>query len=636
MKKHDITSVSIYPPIGISRIGNSEEYFLASDLPGIAPKPKGGYKDKEGRVKKQVARFRIYGFNNNGEVVRELTAKEATIDWRVHVANIKSAWYKFNNALDLPDASIPATFRNDKVSGDDRDQLVINPGSKSITGVNTKGKKYDLDKGEFYGTKVKLGHLQTDGEGRLLFFGGAGDAASKDNLPATTFANNDGFHDDTCDGVVRASVTIGRKTYEAKPAMIAVTPPNFGPGLFGVVTMNDVVQDLFIREMKYPDPAKKGVNFWEHIYPILERMTDTQWVNSGFYMLFGKNSPSDFTDPKLVKVLSDNSRKAKHVRMRVFDWFRNPSSTDYTPTKVPPFYGDGFGEYEKIALVDLPITQTQYSRLELWAEGKFTATKPKPQKPFIKLTPAEQLNSLNQAPMEECLGGPFHPGIELTWPMRVGSMWESPYRLKVIAEKKFTKLDYGPLLSPAIALGPDGPCSKSGPGSLTRWLGVPWQTDEASCLSGYDTSTYLPLPSFWAARVPNQVLSEDSYERMQDQSVNIAQRLKHLDYRQDWLRDFGVKYEKKINLMIAEWHELGIITQIIKDVEKNKDGFLPDEAWRETGRHFSEGDPTIKQVIYAEKKEILSFKAVAELPMLSEKDGPKRSRSRRTYNRDER
>ena len=71
-------------------------------------------------------------------------------------------------------------------------------------------------------------------------------------------------------------------------------------------------------------------------------------------------------------------------------------------------------------------------------------------------------------------------------------------------------------------------------------MGVPWQTDEASCLAGYDLSTYLPLPSFWAARVPNEVLSEKAYFRVLDEQLPMAQRLKHMNYRQFWLRDIDI------------------------------------------------------------------------------------------------
>lgn len=600
MNIKDINSVAIYPPIGIARIGNSKKYFFAPDIPGVELTPKGGYKDKKGRIKKQVARFRIYAFDKEGNVLGEITdTKNTRIHWRLQVANIKSAWYEFNNALDIPGAGIPSRYRNSTVA--DRDQLAILPSSIKISGKSTKGKKYEFDDGKFFGKKVKLGHVETDEEGRLLFFGGDGDSASKDNKPAVTFANNQGWHDDTCDGVVRATVMINGEEFQAEPANVAVTPPNFGPGLYGVVTMNDVVQDLFIREMNYPDSAANGVVFYEHIYPMLERMTNTQWVNSGFFMLFGKNSPSDFTNPELIAKLADPSDTNKELRHRVFEWFRNPESDTYTPEKVPPFYGDGFGEYEKIAIVDLPITRTQYSRLQKWAQGDFKTGEPQKYVPFEELSAEAQINALNQAPMEECLGGPFHPGIELTWPMRVKQMWKKPYRLNVVDEGEPTKLDFGPLLSPAIALEKDGPLSKTGPGALTRWLGVPWQTDEASCLSGYDVTTYLPLPSFWAARVPNQVLSEDSYKRsIEAGNLNIAQRLKHFDYRQDWLRDLGTVYQKKINHMIAEWHELGIIAKTEEKVANNEEDFLPNIVWKETGREFGEHDPTFAQVVRAE------------------------------------
>lgn len=633
MKNNEINSVAIYPPIGVSRIGNSNEYFLSSDLPGIPPDPKGGFKDSMGRVKKQVARFRIYAFNKEGEVLQEIIqTKETSIEWRVHVANIKSAWYQFNNALDLVGSAIPSVLRNK--SEENREELIINPGTRTITGKNQQGEAYQFNSGTFYKKNVPLGEIRTDEDGRLLFFGGNGDSASKDNKPAITFANNEGWHDDTCDGTIRAKVVINGQEFEAKPAMVAVTPPDFGPGLYGVVTMNDVVQDLFIREMNFPNPSAKEIRFWTHIYPILERMTNTQWVNQGFFMLFGKNSPSDFTNHDILKKLSDPSSVFKADRNRVFDWFRDPDSQKYTPTKVPPFYGDGFGEYTKIALVDLPITRTQYSRLKKWAEGDFVTGEPATQKPFDQLSLTEQINALNQAPLEECLGGPFHPGIELTWPMRVKLMWESPYRLNIMEEGRLPNLDFGPLLSTVIALGEKGPLSSSGPGSLTRWLGVPWQTDEASCLSGYDTSTYLPLPSFWAARVPNQILSEDSFDRMGVHSLNIAQRLKHFDYRQDWLRDFGSDYTKKINLMVKEWHELGIIAPA---EQNNENEFLPDKVWKETGRHFSGEDPTFKQVLYAENEEdhTIEYEDIQKLSLLKS-NAPLRERIRRTFGRGER
>jgi hypothetical protein len=607
MDKSRIETISIYPPIGIARVGNSPEYFLASEVPGVEPDPttisadlkvSKGYKDFDRRIKKQAVKFKIYAFDVDGVVLGEITNEIGEINWHVHVANVKAAWYEFHNALDLPQAGVPAPYRNKAES--DRAQLAIKPSPIEITGQNVTGDEYSFNNGMFYGEKVSLGKVETDNQGRIIFIPGNGDSHSKDNVAPTTFANNEGWHDDTCDGVVRATVEIDGKSFEAIPAMVAVTPPNFGPGLFGVVTMNDVVQNLFIKEMNYPDPAAEGIVFYEHIYPILERMTNTQWVNQGFSVLFGHNSPSDFTSPSLLAILEDPSEASRNVREKVFEWFRDPCSSEYAPKKIPAFYGDGYGEYERLAIVDLPITQIQYERLSKWATGAFTKGELLKKKTFEELSLEEQIAALNQAPLEECLGGPFHPGIELTWPMRVKIMWAEPYRLKVVDKGEDTKLKFGPLLSPQIALSENGPLSKSGPGSLTRWLGVPWQTDEASCLSGYNPSTYLPLPSFWAARVPNQVLSEDGFERVQDHNVNIGQRLKHFDYRQDWLRDLGTQYLSKINKMVSGWNHLGIVTKHESTIQDDS-GLLPKVAWVELGRSLPKLDPSFDQVKYSEE-----------------------------------
>jgi hypothetical protein len=39
-------------------------------------------------------------------------------------------------------------------------------------------------------------------------------------------------------------------------------------------------------------------------------------------------------------------------------------------------------------------------------------------------------------------------------------------------------------------------------------MAVPWQTDTASCRSGYDLSYDPYVPAFWPARVPNEVLTK--------------------------------------------------------------------------------------------------------------------------------
>lgn len=637
MKTKKISRVAIYPPIGIARVGNSDEYYIASDVPGKAATASGGYKDGKGRVKKQAVRFRVYGLDEKGAVIKELKASDgAAITWNVHVANRKAGWYQFNNALDLPGQAIPGAFRNATVTGTDRHKLIIDPGARQISGINQSGEQYRFTGGKFYDMHVPLGEVRTDSEGRLLVLGGEGHSASLNNVQAVTFANNDGWHDDVSDGPVYATVSYEGKTFEASPAMVAVTPPNFGQGLFAVVTMYDVVCDLYIRNGWLKSP--KHLMFWEHIYPILERTVQTQWVNGGFYMLFGQNSPSDFTNPKILKQLADPSAKSEKMRMEVFKWYRKPDGDLYEPTKIPPFYGDAFGDYAELPNVDLPLTNTQYEWMERWAKGNFATGAPLPDVPFESLTPQQQADSLIKAPLEECLGGPFHPGIEITWPLRNMIMWDSPFRLKVLPFGESPSDNYGPLLSQQIALAKGGPIDGCGPGSLTRWLGVPWQTDEASCLSGYTTSYYLTLPSFWAARVPNYVLSADSFKRLTDTSLNIGQRLKHLDYRQNWLRDFSTQNMSRINSMVARWHELGIIVQHPLP-PKSKNELLPGQLWVESDRaYYNSDDPTFQQVKIAEHANVPQLKEAAKLlndiaGITSQEERPKRER--RTFRRDE-
>ncbi len=619
--QNEIVSYAIYPGIGIARVGNSpDEYFIGPEAPGEVPQPEGGYKDSAGRIKRQAARFRIYGLDENGEAVREITADDAEITWRVHVANRKAGWYQFLNAMDLGKYAITTTLRNKTITGADRQKLIIDPGPRAISGRNTQGDAYHFDTGEFMGTKVPLGELRTDEAGRLIFLGGFGHSASFDKQPAITFANNDGWHDDTSDGPVRATVKIDGKDFEAEPAMVAVTPPSYGQGLYGVVTMYDVVFDLFSRDAKFGRPRRPS--FWRDIYPIFDRLVGNQWVNSGVSFLFGSGSPSDLTEPELLYKLSSPAEEHKPLRTSYFNWFRNPADATgaQKPEKLPPFYGDAFGDFMDLGMDDLALTPTQYEWLQQWAQGDFDDDPTYRDRPStLDAYPIEdQPHALDEANLESCLGGPFHPGIELTWPLRVASMWKSPFRLNVLPEGQEPNMNYGPSLSSVEAMGPGGIVESSGPGTLTWWMGVPWQTDEASCLSGYELGTFLSLPSFWAARVPNQVLSERSYRRVLDESLPLAQRMKHLFYRVDWLRYFGPDYKRRINDNVAKWDKLGIVTQREGSADHAEHG-LPARFWVETGLspEFTKSDPTWEQVRIAERLNNASAEEMAGVPLLA-------------------
>ena len=135
---------------------------------------------------------------------------------------------------------------------------------------------------------------------------------------------------------------------------------------------------------------------------------------------------------------------------------------------------------------------------------------------------ADQPGALDEAALSFCIADAFHPGCELTWPMRRRSLYTSFLRLRRRTEPE---RDYSAVLTPAIALGNTGPLNESGPGDLTRWLAVPWQTDTANCRWSYDEfRTTEHLPSFWPATVPNEVLSEADYRTALDTSKSIEER----------------------------------------------------------------------------------------------------------------
>ncbi|MEM9395792.1 MAG: LodA/GoxA family CTQ-dependent oxidase [Pseudomonadota bacterium] len=595
MRADDIETLAIHPSIGIARIGNAPDaWFPAAERCGGVPDDPDGFRDNEGRIKRQVPRFRVYATLKSGEV-REVTAADGTLTWRVEVANLKAGWYNFEFAMDL-DASYveEPEQRNAGLTGQAREDLNIRPSPRQISGPNEQGAQYRFDDGTFFGKNVYLGELKTDAAGRLLFFGGTGVSEPRvAGTPPTTFANNDDWHDDTCDGPVRASFEIDGQRFEAAPAHVVVAPPNYGPGLFGVVTMDDVVRDLYIRLGWLPKPT--STSFTKDVWTIFDRMSAHQWVNDGILLLAGQGTPLDARDPQVVARLADASSQGTAFRKAIMALFR-PQPPKDRAAGLPPFYGDTFGDGVDPALEYLTVTETQYNHLERWAAGDFASDWAGfPELcVFDDLTPQEQVEELDRAGLHECLGGPFHPGIEVTWPFRLASMWEAPYRLRTLPEGELVQQDYGPVLTRQMALDTDGPHGASGAGSLTRWLGVPWQTDEASCNSAalYTPSLYLSSPSFWGARVPNLVMPAEAFELATMPDQPDLQRQRHFSNRRLWLRDINRRgYLERIDAMVTSWWRLGLVEAVSPPPGTG----LPDPCFVETGRWpgFSQGDFTL-------------------------------------------
>jgi len=559
-----IVYAKIHPAIGIARVGNSREpdgFYLGPQVVDPAPLPAETYRDSTGALKREVAQFRIYGYDGAGRVVRELCMDADTeIRWTVELANHKAAWYNFELALDIPEAASapPSTRRNASVK--DRSSLSITPGPRSIAAPGAWGDDYHFTGGSCFGLPVPLGELRTDDHGRLLVFGGQGKSASRDGQPPTTFANNDGWYDDTSDGPVSAILHLHGRPIAVAPAWVVVAPPNYGPQQKSVRTMHALMNDLAIQAGQLPPPTRPS--FQHDLLPIFKAMCDLQWMNAGFAAGFGYGMPQYFLDPSYLAKLSQPGDTYAELRRTVATAFRNPSDEDASQKPWPWIYGDAMN----LPMPPIPramnsLTPTQLSLLQNWAEGHFIADYdphcPSPQQ--IEQVPlAEQPAMLDRAALEFCLADAFHPGCEMTWPVRHATMYQEPYRWRHRA-KNDPEPDYGSTLTPAEATSYNGPLYGQFPGSITRWMAIPWQTDTASCRSGYDPSYDPYLPTFWPARVPNQVLTEANYQKVIDPSLCREERLAAFNARFDWDNTLGVGYPQQLATMIDHFDQQGLV-----------------------------------------------------------------------------
>jgi L-Lysine epsilon oxidase N-terminal/L-lysine epsilon oxidase C-terminal domain len=563
-----IVSARIHPGIGIARIGDSADEFVIG--PEVIGAPATGMRDAGGALKRQAARFRVYGIDENGDVVDELTSDTAEIKWTVHVANRKAAWYRFITALDIPEAAnTQCALRNSTVKGQDRQRLVIDPGPKSIAGPSRSGDaQLRLDGGTFKDVAVSLGELRTDDRGRLLVLGGHGRSESPGDAPLYipadrgSFNNADDWFDDTSDGPVTAQVSIDGRAIPVEGAWVVVAPPDYAPDVVGWRTMADLLTDLYVENGWLPKPTV--VRFHADVLPILQRLTNLQWVNAGFAAMFGWGRPMDFDDPGFIDRLaappagSDPHRELRHT---LFNAFRALTSKVHEPRLWPWIYGDAFGSFGHASPRNsLALPQLQAWILSEWAAGRFQRDQPQPAPSGLDQMPvAEQPATLDRAALTYCLADAFHPGCELTWPMRRLSLYASAFRIQQRAADD-PEPDLGPKLNQTNALGLNGPLYAQPPGGLTRWMALPWQGDTAFCRSGYQPEFDPYLPTFWPARVPNQVLTQDDYQIATDTSQPREARIDAYNRREKWLRAFDHEdVPQAMQQMVDYFGWLGVI-----------------------------------------------------------------------------
>ena len=583
----NIVRAAIHPGLGICRMGNAETYFVGPQVLQPAPKPKGFY-HQDGLLKREAAEFRIFGYDIDGNVIAELTSDNADIRWDVHLAARKASWYKFRAAMDLDAAKdFSLQRRNPKYAANRRDDLTIDPGPRAISGANQGG----TDQEKFFGSfvyedtseDVMIGELRTDASGRLHVLSGFGVSGSPVGLPVyngseqDAFGNATGWFDEACDGPVNAMISIKGREIPCDPAWVAAAPPNYAPEIIGWRTLLDLLVELWQEAGWLTHPS--NVSFTNDIYPILGRLSGLQWVNQGFAAFFGPDRPLDFSNPELVdklcRIHGQNDTFAE-LRRQIFNTFRPISGDGVSLRSQPWIYGDAFGTFPASdPLNGLPLWPAAETKMKRWVDGDFIADWgqiPAQPSKLEEIALADQPDMLDRAPLHFCLADAFHPGTELTWPLRHQSIWEKPFRIKARPAGELEP-DFGDHLTTAIALGADGPLHAQVPGGLSRWMALPWQADTAGCRSGYETDFDPDLPTFWPARVPNHVLTEDAYRRVMDSTLSDSDRLDAFYERRSWYYPLNKYGTDDMTLMVRHFAEMGVVER--RDGPVNLDGVPP-------------------------------------------------------------
>ena len=574
-----VVRAEIHPAVGVIRVGDSDEWYLGPEVSPLPPVPAGSRRSSDGRLKRQAAKFRVYGYNAAGEVVRELTDDWADVRWTAHVANRKAAWYQWVIALDIPEAKgTVCPRRNPTVKGKDREGLAIDSGPVTISGAGTTGDAYALggtfrwsdgERGPFEAA-VPLGRLETDDAGRLVVVPANGTSASPgddpiyDETQPNPFINANGWYDDVCDGPITAAVTVEGRAIPCEPAWVVGAPPNYAPDVISVRTLYDLLFDLYVQAGWLPFPD--ALSFRRDVYPILRRFSALGWVNRGFFVQYGPSGPFPLDDDAFMRRLSGDGPTSAELRRQIVNGFRDPDDPSPSQALWPWIYGDAMSVPSgNSPRENATVSPTQYRILQLWAAGKVADDwdDPAPLPAALADVPlADQPDTLTRAALEDALADAFHPGCEVTWPVRHLSMWRAPFRLKH-RPAGAPQPDYGSQLSVRDALASFGPLYAQGPGDLSQWMGLPWQADTAFCRSGYDTRYDPYVPTFWPATVPNQVLSAEAYDALMAAETPEA-RAEAFAQRANWTRFLtqnGSATGQQMETMVQIFGSLGVLEQ---------------------------------------------------------------------------
>lgn len=572
----------IHPAIGTARVGNSSEYYLAPEAPGGLPldrdtgkpiysgpglPPQSVFRDASGALKKQAARFKVYAYDNADPADRGTRVKVGTtkvngktvtgIEWTVYLANKKSSWFqfkqltgsgmqgdggyqknnangakgnplRFNKALGTTDD--PSTINDAK-----RKQLVLDPGPHTVSGPKAQAQEFKIvSKGLKPFDITTLGRILTDADCNLIVVGGDGRSGTADTpIEAEDYANNNGWFDDVSDGPVSGALLLqdGSRVAIDAPAWVVCGVPKYAPEVINMVSMYDTMYDVFVREF--------GLN--RHLF------------NNGFQAGYKPNRASEIVPllsrPNLYRYIAQMgfgvgrhaalpTQTAQQFAASSLLRIRAAGQTNAGPTLMPKLAGDNpLSDAQRSNF--LTLTQTQFFILKQFAANQFSDVPPPAMGEGV---------ALDQASLENCVGGAFCPGIEITWICRNKTIY-MPLPAKSSLSDAF-RIRHKNLGGAGLTLTNGADNDYSGglePGDLTKYMAQPWQADFNEC-SDQPIPKNGPNYWWWPAQRPYKVFA----------AQNPAQQV-------FWTRTSeqpnGDQFEENLQ-MVVNWKDLGFILDI--------------------------------------------------------------------------
>lgn len=476
--------------------------------------------------------------------------------------------------------------------------------------------------------QVDLGTLEYD-EGVLIFYAADGVSASLNPSDLNTdFADNSNWYDDICDGRITATIKsrstgVTHRLDDAESAAWVVTaPPDYAPQIQPISTLYDII-------------CGAGNNKYEPefslVFPMLYRLYRMQWVNLGDFLAPSFREVIDklIHEGKLKYLFQKYPKgEADAVREKIFGLFRNPAYPELNEPIIPsssttgienrgigtdelklPYYpGDGIN-YPGSPAQWFAIPPLLYEQLKKWRDGDFKPMRLPAsaldmdaigevfRKKYLDAAKDERKRPLlmTRAILETLYGGGFHPGVELTWPMRHDLIYAenlevyedvaenfSLFGLREIRinaatpaeQRKIYYNDFGFQMGSVDIRESMDPNHKKHwlwkitPGDLTKWMGIPWQSDAGSCQAVYVDKQY-PIPAWWAANLPVHVLPQENYRKLLDPGILDDTKKNLFANREDWLHTANTGfigyhaeggYLNGLINMVYEWNKIGMVT----------------------------------------------------------------------------